>query len=74
MPEPTLDAVRDHGTFRGDTVTGTAGRSLDELTSLAALGIDITEVCDLLETEGVQKFIDSWESLRSTVSTAMAAS
>ena len=73
MPEPTLDAVRDHGTFRGDTVTGTAGRSLDELTSLAALGIDITEVCDLLETEGVQKFIDSWESLRSTVSTAMAA-
>lgn len=72
MPEPTLDAVRDHGVFRGDTVTGTAVASRDELTELAGLGIDITEVCDLLETEGVQKFIDSWESLRTTVSTAMA--
>jgi transaldolase len=72
MPEPTLDAVRDHGVFRGDTVTGTAVASREELTELAGLGIDITEVCDLLETEGVQKFIDSWESLRTTVSTAMA--
>jgi transaldolase len=72
MPEPTLDAVRDHGVFRGDTVTGTAAASREELTELAGLGIDIAEVCDLLETEGVQKFIDSWESLRTTVSTAMA--
>jgi len=72
MPEPTLDAVRDHGVFRGDTVTGTAMASREELTQLAGLGIDITEVCDLLENEGVQKFIDSWESLRATVSTAMA--
>jgi transaldolase len=72
MPEPTLEAVRDHGVFRGDTVTGTAVASREELTELAGLGIDITEVCDLLETEGVQKFIDSWESLRTTVSTAMA--
>jgi len=73
MPEPTLDAVRDHGTFRGDTVTGTAPRSREELTALAAVGIDISEVCDLLETEGVQKFIDSWESLRATVTSAMAS-
>ncbi|MGI9135561.1 MAG: transaldolase family protein, partial [Candidatus Nanopelagicales bacterium] len=73
MPEPTLDAVRDHGRFRGDTVTGTAAQSRDELTALAALGIYIAEVCDLLEAEGVQKFIDSWESLRTTVASAMAA-
>jgi len=72
MPEPTLNAVRDHGRFRGDTVTGTSSSSLEELTALAALGIDIAEVCDLLEREGVQKFIDSWESLRTTVSHAMA--
>jgi transaldolase len=72
MPEPTLDAVRDHGVFRGDTVTGTSEAARGQLTELAGLGIDITEVCDQLETEGVQKFIDSWESLRATVSTAMA--
>lgn len=73
MPEPTLDAVRGHGVFRGDTVTGTSSQSREELTALAGIGIDITEVCDLLEHEGVQKFIDSWESLRDTVGTAMAA-
>jgi len=72
MPEANLDAVSDNGVFRGDTVTGTAAASREELTELAGLGIDIAEVCDLLETEGVQKFIDSWESLRTTVSTAMA--
>ncbi len=74
MPEPTLDAVRDHGHFRGDTVSGTAVQSREELTALAAEGIEIAEVCDLLETEGVQKFIDSWESLRATVASAMASS
>ena len=73
MPEPTLNAVRDHGVFRGDTVTGTAASSRDDLTSLAAIGIDIDEVCEQLEVEGVQKFIDSWESLRATVASAMAA-
>jgi transaldolase len=72
MPEPTLDAVRDHGVYRGDTVTGTAEISRQQLMELAELGIDITEVCDLLENQGVQKFIDSWESLRATVATAMA--
>ncbi len=74
MPEPTLDAVREHGRFRGDTVTGTAAVSREEISELAAVGIDITEVCDLLESEGVQKFIDSWESLRTTVAAAMASS
>lgn len=73
MPEPTLDAVRDHGQFSGDTVTGTAGVSREVFTHLLELGIDINEVCDLLEREGVQKFIESWESLRTTVATAMAS-
>jgi transaldolase len=74
MPEPTLDAVRDHGVFCGDTVSGTYAQSREQLTALAGLGIDISEVCDLLEREGVQKFIDSWESLRETVRLAMAGS
>jgi transaldolase len=37
---------------------------------LAALGIEEGDVCELLEREGVSKFIDSWEQLRSTVADA----
>jgi transaldolase len=39
-------------------------------TELARLGITERDVCDLLEREGVAKFIDSWEQLRATVATA----
>ena len=74
MPEPTLDAVRDHGVFRGDTVTGTLDASRAELAALAPLGIDLAQVFDTLESEGVTKFIDSWEQLRATVAAAMAGS
>ncbi len=71
MPASTLHAVADHGEFLGDTCTDTEATSLYVWSELESVGISAGEVCDLLETEGVQKFIDSWESLRGTVSQAM---
>jgi transaldolase len=71
MPEATLDAVADHGVFRGDTVTGTGAASAQVWQSLSELGIDQVEVCDHLEQDGVKKFIDAWEDLRATVQTAI---
>jgi transaldolase len=71
MPEPTLDAVADHGEVIGDTVTGTAAQSAAVWRDLAGLGIIEAEVCETLEAEGVAKFIDSWEQLRTTVARAM---
>lgn len=71
MPEATLDAVDDHGRFKGDTVSGTAAASAAVWTALSALGIEQSEVCTLLEVEGVKKFIDAWEELRSTVQSVM---
>ena len=71
MPEPTLDAVRDHGVFKGDTVTGTDTSSREELANLASVGIDMADVFKTLESEGVTKFIDAWEQLRATVAGAM---
>jgi transaldolase len=60
MPEATLKAVADHGVISG----GTANTGYDEargtFSALSAVGIEIDEVTELLETEGVQKFIDSW--------------
>lgn len=73
MPQATLDAVAGHGVFHGDTVTGTAVESLQVFGRLADLGINATDVFEVLETEGVQKFIDSWNELRTTVEHALTA-
>ncbi|MCM3696453.1 transaldolase [Microbacterium oleivorans] len=71
MPEKTLEATFDHATITGDTVTGSyedAHRVFDEL---ADAGVDLTDVTQVLEDEGVEKFIVSWHDLQSTVRTAL---
>ncbi|MDD2857648.1 MAG: transaldolase [Candidatus Nanopelagicales bacterium] len=73
MPQATMDAVADHGVFAGDQVSGRAAESAEVWAALSALGIQQQEVCDALELEGVQKFIDAWEQLRATVQAAMDA-
>lgn len=67
MPEPTLDAVRDHGVFVGDTVSGRDDQAREVLHSLALEGIDLSEVYQLLESDGVVKFVHAWNDLRATV-------
>ncbi len=73
MPEATIEAVADHGKVTGDTVTGTAAAAAGAWRSLAGLGIEEVDVCDKLEREGVEKFIEAWEQLRGTVQQAMQA-
>jgi transaldolase len=63
MPEPTIDAVADHGVVTGDTISGTASDAQQVFDSLEAVGIDLTDVFLVLENEGVQKFEDSWNQL-----------
>ena len=74
MPEATLNAVDQHGHVIGDTVRGTGPAAAAVWQSLAGQGINQGSVCDILEIEGVQKFIDSWEQLRTTVQNAMQGS
>lgn len=71
MPESTLKAVADHGVFSGDTVTAEARQSHDTFQQLAAIGIDIPQILDQLEDEGVKKFEDSWNDLIRTVDNAL---
>jgi transaldolase len=64
MPIETIQAFQDHGEIRGDTlVEGVeeAGRLFDELRDA---GVDYDDVVRTLETEGVQKFADSFEELQ----------
>jgi transaldolase len=72
MPEKTLDAAADHGTVRGDTVTGTYDESRAVLDALEELGISYTEVVDLLEVEGVEKFEKAWTELHDGVAAEVA--
>jgi transaldolase len=63
MPEKTIDAVADHGVVTGDTITGTASAAQEVFDNLTAVGIDLTDVFLVLESEGVEKFEASWKEL-----------
>jgi len=62
MPEETIEAFQDHGKVAATLETGLdeAHRLLDDL---AAAGVDYDDVVRVLEEEGVQKFVDSFEEL-----------
>ena len=66
MPEDTLDAFDE-----GGTVERTADADLDEarkvMAELAGLGIDIDEVTDQIEGEGVEKFTDAFDEMMSAL-------
>ena len=72
MPEATLVAVADHGQVRGDTVSGTKAEAEKVVEDLRGLGIEIDEVTESLETEGIRKFEASWTELLETVSDGLA--
>lgn len=73
MPEKTLEAVADHSAVRGDTVRPFYDDARGKLADLARIGIDLHEVTDELEADGVAKFEASWEDLISTVTKALDA-
>ena len=73
MPEKTLEATADHGEIDGDTVTGNADAARGVLDALASVGVDYDDVTALLEREGVDKFIVSWNELLETVTAALEA-
>ncbi len=71
MPEKTLEATFDHGQVAGDAVTGTYAAAHEVFDRLAAVGVDFADVTQVLEDEGVSKFIASWHDLQGTVKTAL---
>jgi len=73
MPEKTLEATFDHGVITGDTITGGYAEAHQVFDQLAAVGVDLTDVTQVLDDEGVAKFIDSWHDLLAQVSEALEA-
>ena len=62
MPSATMDAFREQGEVQ-PTVSSDLDYWSGVLEQLAALGVDLDAVMDQLQTEGVQKFIDSYDDL-----------
>ena len=71
MPEKTMRATADHADLRGDTVHGTYAESRQILDRLERVGVSYTEVTEVLEEEGVEKFETSWTELLETVEAAL---
>jgi transaldolase len=66
MPQATLDAFRDHGVVR-DTLeqdVDTAFRHVDELREV---GIDLKQVTDELQVDGVKLFSEAFANARASV-------
>lgn len=70
MPEKTMDAFADHGEV-GESIVGRAAEGRAVLDEVTAAGVDLADVFEVLEDEGVEKFIVSWNELVTTVEKAI---
>ena len=73
MPEKTMEAVYDHGVVPANSITNHYQEAKHVLESVAKVGVSYDDVTNLLETEGVDKFIVSWNELVESVDAALAA-
>ena len=62
MPLETLEAFRDHGTV-ADTLEQDIDEARRTFEEVAAAGVDLDDVWETLEREGVEKFSKSFEEL-----------
>ena len=66
MPEKTMKAYADHGT-PGTPIQKSYDDAASVMKAVADAGIDLDDVFRVLEDEGVQKFVDSWDELTDSV-------
>jgi transaldolase len=71
MPGATLEAFANHGYVVGDTIRPRYEEARQVLTELTGFGIDLGQVADQLEQEGLHKFEQSWRQLGDTVDGAL---
>ncbi|BCJ61325.1 transaldolase [Micromonospora endophytica] len=73
MPESVVHAYAEHGETHPDTVTGAYADARQVFAGLESAGVDMTDVIDTLEREGVEKFEVSWNELLDGVRKSLAA-
>ncbi len=70
MPEKTMMAYADHGS-PGTAVQKAYDDAAAVMQSVRDAGVDLDDVFRVLEEEGVQKFVDSWDELTESVRTQL---
>ena len=73
MPEDTLEAVAGHGLVGGGSVVDHYTDAAATFTALDSIGVDMSDVTDLLEEQGVEKFAASWADLLAAVDAQLTA-
>jgi transaldolase len=73
MPEKTMEAVFDHGVVPPASITNNYENAREVLAAVADAGVSLDDATQLLEDEGVEKFIISWGELVDTVDSALKA-
>lgn len=63
MPAETLDAVISHGTVLGDRIRPNYDDAWEVVGRLGKIGIDVDDVLEQLEREGIEKFQTSWQAM-----------
>jgi transaldolase len=66
MPEKTLKSYADHGS-PGKPIQRSYDEAAQVMKAVADAGIDLDDVFKVLEDEGIQKFVDSWDELTESV-------
>ena len=71
MPPTTLDAVLDHSTISGDSISPQIANSKKYIRELEETGISLAAITKFLEEDGVKKFAQSWIDLLDSVKKEM---
>jgi len=72
MPLATISALLDHGRISGETLIPGALKAEQDLGALAAAGIDMEQVAQELECQGVRLFAEAFEKLLAEVEVKLA--
>jgi transaldolase/glucose-6-phosphate isomerase len=72
LPPATFTAFRDHGKAHL-TIEENLDEAKETLAKLAEVGIDLKQVCQKLQDDGVKAFADSFESLMQSITSKRAA-
>lgn len=67
MPPATVSAFRDHGRIRGVTVLEDVEGAEQTLEALAQVGIDLGQITEQIQRDGVQAFADSYNQLLASI-------
>jgi transaldolase len=67
MPKATLEAVSRLDDATPDTISQRYAEARATVVDLAALGIDLVDVADVLEHDGIASFVQSWDELIASV-------